>query len=301
MLDRFKTLLMSLLGLGIGAVLGLMVLWMGTQRAARTLHHNMDVALGTVIERQHSMADLTMDLEKLLPRLGLLSDKQVFKDVEERRARLAGAGAFEDRLILAQDLERSLLLSGRYWQEISSKPQAKVSIAFKQHGILWGKSLRLLVREQIGVEDAVQEYNRSLTSWPGTWVLQHKSFYAMVAGGVSGVWHKTQFMVRLSLDYAGYYFRKTAALVGQQEPPKPPTMEYKAPEAKAKGHNAISRPFFLAGAPLPESEYPEIQYNEDDEYRADTDVGEEKPVLEEGRLRGPAPKLPSPQKTVTYK
>ncbi len=301
MLDRFKTTLMIFLGLGLGAVLGSMVLWTGTQRAARTLHHNLGEFLSTVIERQNSMADMSMDLEKLLPRLGLKIDRPVFKEVEERRARLAGAGSTEEKLVMAQDLERSLLVSGRYWTELSSRPQAKASITYKTHGILWGKSVRLLVREEMALEDAVQEYNRALTSWPGTWVLTHRSFYDMISTSVGGVWHKTQFMVRLGLDYAGYYFRRAASLVGQQQPPQPPVIHYQAPHIKERAFQMVSRPLFMASAPLPESEYREIQYNEDDEYRADTDVGEEKPILEEGRLRGPKVTVPQPQKTVTYK
>jgi hypothetical protein len=302
MFDGLKTSVAVLLGLLIGVAVAMPLAWYGTRLGADSLAHNIDRDLGFVEERQQAMADQALRLEELLVQKGDHEGAPVFEQVMDARSRLAGVAPLADKLAAVQALEQTLLLSEKVWEQAGSKSAVRSSFYYGEHGRVWEKQKRLLVREQQGLVDSVVELNRLLDRWPASVLLGYKSFGALLNALFGDVLGNGAYVARIGVDWIGYGARKLAALSSQQAPPEPPKWE------RPKGAKAIAYmdpmvvPRFLADAPPPEDEYRELQYTHETRDYADVDLGEDKAVLENRSApQGYHVVLPTPQTTVSYR
>jgi hypothetical protein len=302
MLNGLKTSVAVLLGLLIGLILAVPLGWFGTRLGADSLVRNVHDTLVAVETRQQAMADAALELEPRLRGWGVRADADIYQALQNERSRLAGEAPLQAKILRVQRLEEVLLRTERIWQQAGQKPRVARDYHWQQHGRIWEKQKRLLVREQMALVDSVAELNQLLAVWPASVLLGYKTFGALINGTFGDVVGNSAFIARLSLDWAGYGMRKAAALVGQQDPPEPP--KWQRPKAKARLAyiDPMAPPVFLADAPLPEDDYRELQFTrESPEDYADVDLGEDKAVLE-NRLAPEGYQAPhaTVQKTVVY-
>ena len=302
MFDGLKTSVAVLLGLLIGLVAAMPLAWYGTRLGADSLVHNIDRNLSAVEERQQAMADQSLKLEELLVQKGYHAGAPVFDQVMEARSRLAGVAPLTDKLAGVQALEQELLLSEKVWQQAGQKAAVSKSFYYGEHGRVWEKQKRLLVREQQDLVNSVIELNSLLARWPTSVLLGYKSLGALINALFGDVVGNGAYVARLSIDWVGYGARKLAALSSQQAPPEPPKWERPAGAKVAAYLDPMVVPRFLADAPPPEDEYRELQYTHESRDYADVELGEDKAVLENRDApEGYQVVLPKPQATVTYK
>lgn len=304
MLKGLRTSVIVLLGLVLGLFAALPLAWHGTRKGADSLIHNVGRAVAEVEIRQQAMADQVLRLQALLGAYGAAVEPDLFEDVQDERSRLAGDASLDGKLLRVQRLEETLLrVERRTIQAGAADSRLRRAFAYGDFARVWEQQKRLLVREQMDVEDAVDEVNRLLARWPASVLLRYQSVGAFLRGSLGDVLGNAGFLFRLGLDWFGYGVRKAAALVGQQDPPEPP--KWKRPKVVVEpAYLAPLRPpVFLADAPLPENQVNEIQFTREPgvDY-ADVNVGEDPAVLENRHAPGPysAP-LPTVQKTVDYR
>lgn len=308
MFDRLKTSLAVLLGLAIGLVAAMPLLWWGSRKGAEALWQNISKAAKVVETRQQAMADEALNFEFTLKGWDYTQDKDIFSAMQTERSRLAGAADLEGKVRQLLKLEQLLLLSEKVWIQAGEKPKILQRHEYGRYGRDWEKNKRYLVREQMQLEDSVAEYNQLLSRWPASIALRYGSLKGMIKGFFGEVVDNVKYLVRLSLDWVGYAFRRMAALRGQEKPPEAP--RWHRPQAKPDSAllalevrvKTFPRPVFLAEAPKPEDDYDELQYGNAPLNVADVEVGEEPAVLE--RRHAPAPfaaPVPTKQLTVTYR
>lgn len=304
MLQGLRTSLAVLLGLAIGVLVAVPLAWFGARRGADSLVHNVGHAVAAVEQRQQAMADMALRLQTLLQRFGDPGEKDLFTAVQDGRSLLAGAGDLHGKLRQVQGLEEALLRVEKRWRQLGDgDPRLRRSFAWADFGRTWEKQKRLLVPEQEAVVDSVAEVNALLARWPASMLLRYKTFGALLRGVFGDVLGNTSFIMRLSLDWAGYGMRKAAALVGQQDPPEPPKWDRPKPKAELAYLDPMRPPLFLADAPLPEDQVDEIQFTQEApvDY-ADVDLGEDPAVLENRQPPKPYSSVrPTVQKTVDYR
>lgn len=302
MLNGLKTSVAVLIGLLIGLVLAVPLGWYGTRLGADSLVRNVHATLASVESRQQAMADAALELEPRLRGWGARADADIYQALQDERSRLAGEAPLQAKILRVQRLEEVLLRTEKLWQQAGQKPKVARDFHWQEHGRVWEKQKRLLVREQMALVDSVAELDQLLARWPASVLLSYKTFGALINGAFGDVVGNSAFVARLSLDWAGYALRKTAALVGQQDPPEPP--KWQRPKAKATLAyiDPMAPPIFLADAPLPEDDYRELQFTRATrEDYADVDVGEDKAVLENRNApHGYIAPVPTAQKTVDY-
>lgn len=304
MMQGLKSSMVVLVGLLVGLILAMPLAWFGTRKGADGLVANVGRAVAAVEVRQQALADQALKFQPVLQahRAGVEAD--LFEDVQDERSRLAGDASVRGKLLKVQSLEEALLRIERRWLQAGLRdPRLARSHDWAEFGRVWEKQKRLLVREQYLVEDSVHEVNLLLARFPASVLLKYKTFGALLRGIFGDVLGNTAFLVRLSLDWAGYGMRKAAALVGQQDPPEPPKWERPKAKVEARYLDPMHPPVFLAWAPLPEDEVDELQYTKEPgvDY-ADVDVGEDPAVLENRHAPdGYKPAVPTVQKTVDYR
>lgn len=304
MLQGLKTSVAVLLGLLLGLAVALPLAWFGTRKGADSLVHNIGLAVAAVERRQQAMADQALAFQPVLlaHRAGVEPD--LFEDLQDERSRLAGDASLEGKLLRVQSLEEALLRVERRWAQAgAADARLRRSFEYGEFGRVWERQKRLLVREQMALEDAVDELNLLLARWPASVLLKYRTVGALLRGVFGDVLGNTAFLARLSLDWTGYALRRAAALVGQQDPPEPPKWDRPAVKAEARYVDPLHTPVFLAGAPLPEDDVNELQFTQEPgvDY-ADVRLGEDPAVLENRHAPRPfsAP-LPTVQKTVDYR
>lgn len=305
MLRRLKSTAAVLIGLAIGLVAALPLVWVGVRKGGEGLMRTIGKSVHAVEVRQQALADQALELEPLLRAHGYRLNADVFTRVQDRRSRLAGSDRALDKLEAVQRLEEALLRAERVWgQAGAARPTLRASFDWQEHGRVWEKQKRLLVVEQKQLADSVQELNLLLARWPASVILGHKSFGALLNDFFNDVAGNIAFLTRLSLDWAGYGMRKAAALVGQQAPPEPPKWEKPKARVAAAFISPVARPVFYADAPLPEEDVRELQYTRENDAvdYSEVEIGEDKPVLE----NRDAPEefkavVPKPQATVDYR
>lgn len=302
MLQGLKTSVAVLAGLILGLIAALPLAWYGTRRGADSLMRNVKTSVEAVETRQQQMADQALTLQPLLRAHGIKAEADLFEDIQDERSRLAGDASLEGKLLKVQSLEEALLRTEqRFVQAGARDPRFHKSYAYGDYARTWEKQKRLLVREQFDVEDRVAEVNGLLARFPASVLLRYKTVGALLRGIFGDVLGNTAFVLRLSLDWAGYGLRKFAALVGQQDPPEPPKWERPKAKAELAYLDPLHPPVFLAGAPVPEDDVDELQYTRETVNYADVEVGKDPAVLENRH----APKefeaaQPTVQKTVGY-
>jgi hypothetical protein len=303
MLSGLKTSAVVLAGLLLGFCLAVPLAWMGTRRGADTLAMNVGNAVAAVEDRQQAMADEALQLQPLIQRYGVDRDADLFTNVQSERSRLAGESGLREKLERLQLLEEALLRVERL--QVQSGQELRTlrdSEEFQAYGRTWEKQKRLLVREQLGLEDSVAELNHLLLRWPASRLLAYRSLSSLAHGLLGDLKTDLAYRWRWSLDYLGYLGQRIAARIHGR--PRPPEPAWAPPtEASLAGYlKPLNRPVFLADAPLPEDDYQEVQFTHNvAQNYADVELGEDKAVLENRDAPQPyAPVLPKPQKTVVY-
>jgi hypothetical protein len=305
MLNALKTSVTLLLGLALGCLIALPLAWYGSRLGADSLLTNVWNRLSEVQDRQQAMADQALKLQPLLQHFGVFAGSEVFKDVENERSLLAGDASLDGKLERVQRLEEALLRSELVWAQAGrGKARLRAWPPFQDYGLVWEQQKRLLVSEEAGLSDSVDELDGLLVRWPLSLLLAHKTFAGMTGGVMADASGEALFAVRVGLDWVGYSIRRLAALVGQQAPPPPPDWGARRPAlAPEPGYvDPLPRPVFLADAPLPEGDYKEIQFTREvpADY-ANVELGADKAVPENRNPPAPyAAPSPKPQQTVVY-
>ena len=302
MFDRLKTSLSVLLGLALGLLAALPMMWWGSRRGAQSLTNNVVKAAEAVNRRQNGMADQALRLQHALAQWGWTKEKAIFEALQLERSRLAGSASLPERIERLQRLEQVLLLGEKAWERAGGEAKVAAHFDYGRWGREWELDKRYLVREQKHLEDTVVEFNQLLHRWPASVALRYKSITEMFLGFFGDVGQNLKFLVRWGLDWAGYAARRSAALVSQVKPPEPPRWKGLGAKAAEPYLEPLPRPVFLADAPPPEGEYRELQYGIAPVNVADIEMGEEPAVLE--RRHAPAPfvaPVPMKQTTVTYR
>ncbi|HXB96928.1 MAG TPA: hypothetical protein VNZ54_02675 [bacterium] len=303
MLSGLKTSAVVLAGLLLGLCLAVPLAWMGTRRGADTLAMNVGNAVAAVEERQQSMADEALQLQPLMQRFGVTRDADLFTKVQAERSRLAGESGLREKLERLQLLEEALLrverLQVQSGQELRS---LRDSEEFQAYARTWDKQKRLLVREQLGLEDSVAELNHLLLRWPASRLLAYRSLSSLAHGLIADLKADAAYRWRWSLDYLRFTGRRVVARFRHQPQPEPPKWDPPADTEVVTYLKPLNRPVFLADAPLPEDDYQEVQFTHNvAQNYADVELGEDQAVLENRDAPKPyAPVLPKPQKTVVY-
>jgi len=269
------------------------------------LRHNVARWIAVVEDRQQSMADEALQLQPMLVRFKAAGDSEVFRDIQNERSLLAGDSSAVGKLDHLQRLEEALLRSEKVWALSGSNRRLAAWEPWAEHGRLWEQQKRLLVREQSALVGSVDEFNGMLARWPMSVLLAHSTLMGLAGSLVSDAWQNTLFLARVGLDWTGYGLRRVAALVGSQSPPAPPVWNHRQMVHLADDvayAQALPTLVFLAGAPLPEGDYKEIQFTREvpADY-ANVDLGADKAVLENrGAPASYKAVAPKPQLTVVY-
>jgi hypothetical protein len=284
MLQGLKTSVAVLLGLIIGVAAALPLAWHGTRKGADSLVQSVGNAVAHVEHRQQAMADQALRLQPLLRAHGAPVEPDLFDAVQDERSRLAGDASLTGKLRQVQALEEALLRIEKRWQQAGSDDaRLRSSFAYGEFGRVWEKQKRLLVREQMRVEDSVEEVNRILTRWPASTLLRYKTFGGLLRGIFGDVLGNVSFLMRLSLDWAQWERPKAKVEAAYLDPLRPPV--------------------FLAYAPLPEDQVDELQFTQEPglDY-SDVQLDADPAVLENRHAPKPYT-MPQPtvQKTVDYR
>jgi len=305
MLNTLKTSVTLLLGLLLGCLIALPLVWYGSRLGADSLLTNVWNRLSAVQDRQQAMADQALKLQPMLQRFGVFAGSGVFKDIENERSLLAGDASLGGKLEHVQRLEEALLRSELVWAQ-AGRGDARLAAwpPFQDYGLVWEQQKRQLVSEEARLSDAVDELDGLIVRWPLSLLLAHQTFAGLTGGMVTDAGGEALFVVRVGLDWVGYGLRRLAALVGQQAPPPPPDWGAMRPvPVDEPGYvEPLTRLVFLADAPLPEGDYKEIQFTREVAANyADVELGADKAVPE--NLNPPAPyaaPTPTPRLTVVY-
>jgi hypothetical protein len=303
MLSGLKTSAVVLAGLLLGFCLAVPLAWMGTRRGADTLAMNVANAVAAVQDRQQAMADEALQLQPLIQRYGVTRDEDLFTKVQAERSRLAGESGLREKLERVQLLEEALLRVERLQVQSGQELRAlRDSEEFQAYGRTWEKQKRLLVREQLGLEDSVAELNHLLLRWPASRLLAYQSLSSLAHGLLAELKADAAYRWHWSLGYLGYLWHRVLARVHGQPQPAAPAWAPPADTEVVAYLRPLNRPVFLADAPLPEDDYQEVQFTHNvAQNYADVELGEDKAVLENRDAPKPyAPVLPKPQKTVVY-
>jgi hypothetical protein len=302
MIERMRTGVSGLIGLAIGIALALPLFWVGVRRSVGALRHQAYDAFGVVEGREQGMADECLKLEQRLAGLGFRDHKKDFARVELLRSRLAGENDFEEKLELSQHLERAMLnVETAYDQTKEASDLAASNPFVKQFGLDWLLNKRYLVDEERTFSIAVKHYNEVLERWPVPAVIGHKTFSGLLRAMTYEIFTRGFIWLGQGARWLAYGIRWLWATLLGNIAPEPPLPLEKAPLAEDALYQPLPQPLYIAEAPVPEEDYPEIQYDRDAPDMADVEVGQEKAVLDNKRPPAYAAPVPTVQKTATYR
>jgi hypothetical protein len=302
MFDRLKFSASALVGFCLGVALALPLFWIGVKSSVGSLEEATHRAFARVQARQQNMADECLRLEQTLAGLKLKFSRRDFADVELLRSRLAGSGDFEDQIEVSQQLERALVnVETQYKGIMASQPRAAADAFCRKFGLDWDPLKRYLVDEEFHFSSAVKEYNRVLHTSPVPWVVGHPSFGACLVALAEEMRLRLGEDLVQGLAWLKYFPRLGwAKISGAAQLPEPPKPLPVAPFAVDALYAPLPEPVYVAEAPLPEEDYPEIQYDRQAPDMADVEKGGEKAVLENATAKPYAAPIPTIQRTATY-
>jgi hypothetical protein len=302
MFDRLKFGASALIGLGVGVVLALPFFWFGVKNGVNSLHHHLQGSFATVERRQQGMADSALRVEKILASKGWRGNHGDFARVELLRSRMAGTGDFEERIEVAQDLERALLNAGVAVAQAAEASEAIGGSAYVADFLqTWRRDLRYLVDEEATFAGGVKQYNRVLRTWPVPAIIGNSSFAQLVKSSIRGLRDRAGEILRWAFSWVKWTASAVSAKLRGKDKPEHPAPLAPQPWPHDTEHKSLAVPYFIAEAPVPEEDYREIQYSLEGPDMSDVDSSEDK-VEYEGKKRAPfvAP-VPTVQKTATYR
>lgn len=303
MFDRLKFSASAITGLALGILLALPLFWIGVKSSVGAMHANAEKAFAEVDRRQQNMADEALRLEVNLKNHKVRAPRADFAKVELLRSRLAGSGDFEDKIEVSQELERALVnIETIYTQTMQNSEKAAGSAYIKEFGLNWGPMKRYLVDEEYRFTDSVKAYNSVLLTMPVPYIIGHKTFGALLSSLVKelreriGQYFKQALAwIKFVPKYIWAKIRKEAVL------PEKPAPLPKRPFSADALYAPLPQPFYIAQAPVPEEDYPELQYDRNAPNMADVEVGQQKAVLDNAAAEPFAAPVPTIQRTATYK
>ncbi len=305
--ETLKTSAAAVLGLALGLTAAFLLAWYGSRAGADAIRHNVWKHVLAVQTRQESMADEALSLEPMLKGFGALRHRGVFAEVERQRSLLAGDPTLQGKLEHEQWLEEALLRSEKVWAQSGRHRALAHYEPWADYGRVWELQTRYLAVEERGLAESCREFDGLLSTWPLSLLLAHRTFGGFTGSLLRDSWDGVLFVVRVGLDWVGYDLRRLAALAGHEAPPPKPHWAFAHPLRRIPADelpyvSLLARPVFLVDAPLPEGDYPEVQYTREVPANyADVNRGEDQPVLENrtapAAYRAPVPK---PQMTVVY-
>jgi hypothetical protein len=304
MFNRLKFSASALLGLALGICLALPLFWIGVKRGVGELRDGAQSAFGAVELRQQNMADEALRLEVSLKNAKVrLPSVEDFAKVELLRSQLAGSGNFEDKIEISQELERALVnVETLFSQTMAKNPKAAASAFCRDFGLNWQPMKRYLVDEEYHFSNAVRAYNSVLASSPVPFVVGHRTFSSLLSALVREARERAGLYLKQALLWAKFAPRWLWAKISNAsvmpEKPQPMAPTPYTPDAL---YAPLPEPFYIAQAPVPEEDYPELQYDRTAPAMADVEVGQQKAVLENGTVAPYAAPVPTIQRTATYR
>jgi hypothetical protein len=302
MFDRLKFSASAVVGLMLGIALALPLFWIAVKSSVGVLRENAKRAFVQVEQRQQDMADECLRLQESFKNAGVKVPQQDFSNVEYLRSRLAGSGDFEDQIEVSQQLERGLVNVELVYKKTMAENSRAAKNAFcRDFGLNWGPLKRYLVDEEFHFSDAVNEYNRVLNSPPVPFVVGHKSFGSLLNALAVEMHQRIDEYIHQSLAWIKFFPRwvwaeiRSAAVI--PEPPQPMAI---TPYTADALFAPLPQPYYIAQAPVPEEDYPEIQYDRSTPDMADVEVGQQKAVFDSPNIKPFSYVTPTIQKTATY-
>jgi hypothetical protein len=301
MLDRLKFSASALIGLTFGIALAVPLFWIGVKESVGAMRQNAQTSFQSVLQREQDMSDQALRLQVLWAKEGVRAQSDAFGRVESWRSKLAGTGDFEDQIGVSEHLESALLDVGRlYAATMKESKKAAHSADCQAFARSWDPMLRYLVQEELAFTKRVMKYNAVLSSDPVPFVIGHKSFGSLVNALVGEVVNHLKEDLMQGLAWLKYELSLGwAKLRGATLPAPPAPLEHSMPMDEAL-FQVLPQPNYLAQAPLPEEDYPELQYDRQAPDMADVALGDEKVQLEEASVTPYAAVVPTIQKTASY-
>jgi len=303
MFDRLKFSASALTGLAVGVILALPLFWIGVKTSVGALEHNVHLAFEDVESRQQNMSDEALRLEVNFRKHGIRGYKADFAKVELLRSRLAGSGDFEDKVEVSQQLERALVnVETLYSQVMKSDASAAGSAYCREFGLNWGPMKRYLVDEEYKFVGSVKSYNSVLRTQPVPMIVGYKTFGGLLTalyhnlGSRFGVYFRQGVAWVTYLPMRVWAWATRAAVI-----PTPPAPMAPAVYTVEALYAPMDEPFYVAQAPVPEEDYPELQYNREQPDMADVEVGQQKAVRDDAGREPYAVPVPTIQRTAVYK
>lgn len=313
MFKRFLSALIVLLGLLLGAALSLPLAWSAARRGADSQRDRVLKALEAVQQRQSSMVDQGLRWQAQLAGRGWRRDGAVYASLVDLRGRLAGEDSLEERLLLVQHLEEPLLRAAAARERgAAAEPELARSEEWQSEGRAWEQQQRYLVREQAALQENVERLNAYRGRWPISTLLacprMRDAWRALALAGLRrpAAWLRPaeaaeEGLRRLPAALAAGLdkFAERAGDLPWWDPAGLPAAQ--RPEAGWSYLPPLGRLVFLADAPLPEDELPELQYDRSSRDAAQQERGEQKVEPDNRRGRhGYKIVSPTPQKSVDY-
>ncbi len=303
MIERIKFGSFAIIGLMIGVLVTLPLFWFGVKHGVKGLRTASAVAFEPVERRQQNMADESLRFEKLLATLG--GGKKAKKDfvaVDMLRSRMAGAADFREKVEISQQLEGALL---RVEQVAVRESRASKKVSQNPYVVefvnTWAVMKRNLVAEELHFAGAVVEYNAVLKRWPVPMVMRHKTIKSLLSAFFSEIRHHSGDYLRQGWLWLKWFLHAAWNKALSHPIPEHPLPMPLGGKPGDMLFTPMPEPNYIAQAPLPEEDFPEIQYNRTYPNMADVEAGEEPADIENKYVKPYAAPVPTVQKTVSYK
>jgi hypothetical protein len=271
-----------LLGLALGLVLAYFSLRWTLGNGLKTALAEADQKVSLVGDRLQALADLSLQANKALARLGERGGQEAFEQAQVLRSRLLGAASPQERLGLALALEARLAKVEGLLEKESAKPAAKADFEFNDIGRRWIGHERWLSKEEADAKAAVGTYNNLVAKWPTRWMAQGYTLSHIAWSTSKAIKDQGLVKTRTWGRWASWKAKALWAKLRKKEAPaEPEPVPQAVPPADPQPlYTSLPEALFIENAPWPEEFSSELQYRANAPNRADVQMDEERAYLQ---------------------
>ena len=271
-----------LLGLALGLLLAYFSLRWTLNNGLKTALAEADQKVSLVGDRLQALADLSLQANKALARLGERGGQDVFEQAQVLRSRLLGAASPQERLGLALALEARLAKVEALLEKASAKPAGRADYELSDIGRRWIGHERWLSKEEADAKAAVGTYNNLVAKWPTRWMAQGYTLSHIAWSTSKAIKDQGLVKTRTWGHWAAWKVEALWAKLRKKEAPAEPAPVPEAvpPADPQPVYTSLPEPLFTESAPWPEEFSNELQYRANAPNRADVAIGEEKAYLQ---------------------
>jgi hypothetical protein len=271
-----------LLGLALGLLLAYFSLRWTLGNGLKTALAEADQKVSLVGDRLQALADLSLQANKALARLGERGGQDVFEQAQVLRSRLLGAASPQERLGLALALEARLAKVEALLEKASAKPAGRADYELSDIGRRWIGHERWLSKEEADAKAAVGTYNNLVAKWPTRWMAQGYTLSHIAWSTSKAIKDQGLVKTRTWGHWAAWKVEALWAKLRKKEAPAEPAPVPEAvpPADPQPVYTSLPEPLFTESAPWPEEFSNELQYRANAPNRADVAIGEEKAYLQ---------------------